>query len=63
MSAHVKRLNEWAERTSTGDRDELVPGVPDLAWRQASVTARECIGASKCGFGHKCFAERAKLFF
>jgi ATP-dependent DNA helicase DinG len=60
MSAHVKRLNEWAERTSTGDRDELVPGVPDLAWRQASVTARECIGASKCGFGQKCFAERAK---
>lgn len=60
MGAHVKRLNEWAERTSTGDRDELVPGVPDLAWRQASVTARECIGASKCGFGQKCFAERAK---
>jgi ATP-dependent DNA helicase DinG len=60
IGAHVKRLNEWAETTSTGDRDELVPGVPDQVWRQASVTARECIGASKCGFGQKCFAERAK---
>jgi ATP-dependent DNA helicase DinG len=60
MGAHYKRLNEWAERTSTGDRDELVPGVPDQVWRQASVTARECIGAGKCGFGQKCFAERAK---
>jgi ATP-dependent DNA helicase DinG len=60
IGAHVKRLNDWAAATSTGDRDELVPGVPDQAWRQASVTARECIGASKCGFGQKCFAERAK---
>jgi ATP-dependent DNA helicase DinG len=58
--AHIRRLHEWAEATSTGDRDELVPGVTDQAWRQASVTARECIGASKCGFGQKCFAERAK---
>jgi ATP-dependent DNA helicase DinG len=60
IGAHIRRLNEWAGTTSTGDRDELVPGVPDQAWRQASVTARECIGAGKCGFGHKCFAERAK---
>jgi len=60
LGAHIKRLHEWAEQTTTGDRDELVPGVPDLAWRQASVTARECIGASKCGFGSKCFAEKAR---
>jgi ATP-dependent DNA helicase DinG len=60
LGAHVKRLHEWAETTSTGDRDELVPGVPDMAWRQVSVTARECIGAGKCGFGSKCFSERAR---
>ena len=60
LGAHIKRLHEWAEQTTTGDRDELVPGVPDLAWRQASVTARECIGAGKCGFGSKCFAEKAR---
>jgi ATP-dependent DNA helicase DinG len=60
LGAHVKRLHEWAEQTTTGDRDELVPGVPDTAWRQASVTARECIGSGKCGFGSKCFSEKAR---
>ncbi|HTU76848.1 MAG TPA: ATP-dependent DNA helicase [Trebonia sp.] len=60
LGAHIKRLHEWAEQTKTGDRDELVPGVPDLAWRQASVAARECIGPGKCGFGAKCFSEKAR---
>jgi ATP-dependent DNA helicase DinG len=60
LGAHVKRLHEWADRTTTGDRDELVPGVPDMAWRQASVAARECIGSGKCGFGATCFSEKAR---
>jgi len=34
--------------------------VPDQAWRQASVTARECIGAQQVRFGRSAFAERAK---
>jgi len=61
LGAHVKRLHEWAEQTTTGDRDELVPGVSDMAWRQASVTARECIGVGRCGFGGgQCFSEKAR---
>jgi ATP-dependent DNA helicase DinG len=56
----VQRLREWAETTQTGDRDELVPGVDERAWRQVAVTARECIGAQRCGFGNRCFAERAR---
>ena len=48
LGRQVTRLHEWAEKTKTGDRDELVPGVPDRAWRQVSVTARECLGASRC---------------
>jgi ATP-dependent DNA helicase DinG len=56
----VQRLHEWADTTSTGDRDELVPGVPEQAWRQVAVTARECIGAQRCPFGTRCFAERAR---
>jgi ATP-dependent DNA helicase DinG len=60
LGRHVKRLHEWAGETETGDRDELVPGVPDLAWRQVSVSARECIGAGKCPFGSRCFAEAAR---
>src|SRR2546423_5450973 len=32
LGRHVKRLHEWAADSETGDRDELVPGVPDRAW-------------------------------
>ena len=60
LGAHVKRLHQWAASTSTGDRDELVPGVPDQAWRQVAVTARECLGAGRCPFGVQCFSERAR---
>jgi ATP-dependent DNA helicase DinG len=56
----VQRIHEWAETTDTGDRDELVPGVNEHAWRQVSVTARECLGAARCPFGTECFAERAR---
>jgi ATP-dependent DNA helicase DinG len=60
MGRAVKRIHEWADNTQTGDRDELVPGVPDSTWRQVSVTARECLGAAKCPVGEDCFAERAR---
>ena len=60
LGRQVKRLHEWAEETKTGDRDELVPGVPDAAWRQVSVSGQECIGAQRCPFGSRCFAERAR---
>ncbi len=56
----VQRVHEWAETTETGDRDELVPGVSDRAWRQVSVSARECLGAQRCPHGAECFAERAR---
>jgi ATP-dependent DNA helicase DinG len=60
LGAHVKRLHQWAAATDTGDRDELVPGVPDQAWRQVAVTARECLGVHRCQFGIQCFSERAR---
>ena len=60
LGRQVKRLHEWAEETATGDRDELVPGVPEAAWRQVSVSAQECIGAARCPFGSRCFAEKAR---
>ncbi|WP_226363451.1 ATP-dependent DNA helicase [Pseudonocardia abyssalis] len=60
MGRAVKRLHEWADTTKKGDRDELVPGVTEAVWRQVSVTARECVGASKCPVGDDCFAELAK---
>jgi ATP-dependent DNA helicase DinG len=60
MGRAVKRLHEWADTSETGDRDELVPGVPDATWRQVSVTARECLGAARCPVGDDCFAEKAR---
>ena len=60
LGRQVKRLHEWAGQTATGDRDDLVPGVPEAAWRQVSVSAQECIGAQRCPFGSRCFAERAR---
>ncbi|WP_425453811.1 ATP-dependent DNA helicase [Corynebacterium pseudopelargi] len=60
VGRHVARLHEWANETDTGDRDDLDPGVPDLAWRAVSVSARECVGASRCPHGDTCFAEAAR---
>ncbi len=60
VGQQVRRLAEWATSTGSGDRDELVPGVEDRAWRQVSVSARECLGAQRCPFGSSCFAERAR---
>lgn len=59
LGAQVVRLREWADSTETGDRDDLVPGVGDRAWRQVSVTSLECLG-QKCPLLEECFPERAK---
>ncbi|RZL70862.1 MAG: ATP-dependent DNA helicase, partial [Rhodococcus sp. (in: high G+C Gram-positive bacteria)] len=60
MGREVVRLTKWSSETETGDRDDVVPGVSDQAWRQVSVTARECLGKSRCPVGEDCFAERAR---
>jgi ATP-dependent DNA helicase DinG len=60
LGRDVKRLIEWSSETETGDRDDVVPGVPDRSWGQVSVSARECIGATRCPFGTDCFAEKAR---
>ena len=63
LGRDVVRSRRWAEEQAnegTGERDLLQPGVSDRAWAQVSVTARECLGASKCAYGAECFAERAK---
>jgi ATP-dependent DNA helicase DinG len=60
LGKQIQRLRDWADETSTGDRDELDPGVDDSAWRQVSMPARECVGASRCPFGAECFAEASR---
>jgi ATP-dependent DNA helicase DinG len=61
VGQQVERVHAWAAETATGDRDELVPGVDDRAWRQVSVSARECLGAQRCPFGRDCYAEKARV--
>ncbi|MFC7550840.1 ATP-dependent DNA helicase [Plantactinospora sp. GCM10030261] len=60
MGKQMQRLRDWAEETTTGDRDELDPGVDDQTWRLASMPARECVGAARCPFGDECFAEASR---
>jgi ATP-dependent DNA helicase DinG len=60
LGQEVLRLRKWAEQSETGDRDELMPGVTDRAWRQVSVTSMECLGAQKCPLAEECFSERAR---
>ena len=59
LGKEVVRLREWAGETESGDRDELVPGVSERAWRQVSVSAHECLG-SKCPMVAECFVERSR---
>ncbi|MBV6726031.1 ATP-dependent DNA helicase [Nocardioides daeguensis] len=63
MGRKVLELRAWAEKAAeerqTGERDDA-PRHTDKEWRQVSVSARECVGATKCPFGEECFAERAK---
>jgi ATP-dependent DNA helicase DinG len=59
LGAEILRLRDWADETATGDRDELVPGVSERAWRQVSVSAHECLG-TKCPMAQECFTETAR---
>ncbi|TLP75612.1 ATP-dependent DNA helicase [Nesterenkonia sphaerica] len=59
LGKEVVMLRDWAETTSTGDRDDLATGVTDRAWRQVSVNAVDCLGR-KCSMFEECFSELAR---
>ena len=59
IGTQVVQLRDWATTAVTGDRDEVPFPVNDRAWRQVSVSARECLG-SKCPDRIDCFAEKAR---
>ncbi|WP_285686162.1 ATP-dependent DNA helicase [Actinoplanes sp. NBRC 103695] len=61
LGKQIQRLQAWSEKTKTGDRDELDPGVDDTAWRQVSMPARDCVGAARCPYGQECFAEASRV--
>ncbi len=59
LASTVLRLRDWAATTDTGDRDDVPFPVGDLAWRQVSVSARDCLGG-RCPDRGDCFSERAR---
>ncbi|MFB9358588.1 ATP-dependent DNA helicase [Actinoplanes nipponensis] len=61
LGKQILRMQAWAEKTQTGDRDELDPGVDETAWRQVSMPARDCVGAARCPYGAECFAEASRV--
>jgi ATP-dependent DNA helicase DinG len=60
LGREVRQLHTWVRKTETGDRDDLDFAASDRAWAQVSVSARECLGASRCRYGQDCFAEQAR---
>ncbi|QWW20703.1 ATP-dependent DNA helicase [Schaalia sp. 19OD2882] len=59
LAEEVLRLREWAATTATGDRDDLVPGTSERAWRQVSVQKRECLSKACPAFA-ECFPQAAR---
>lgn len=60
LGEQVRRLLDWAQITTTGDRAELEFEPHFRAWAAVSTTARECPGAFRCPSGRDCFAEDAR---
>ncbi|MGC5048291.1 ATP-dependent DNA helicase [Micrococcus porci] len=60
LGKEVMYLRAWADVTETGDRDDLEVPVTDRAWRQVSVNAVDCLGATRCPLAEECFSERAR---
>jgi len=60
VANQMRRILQWANETTTGDRDELPFEIDQRAWRGLSVTPQECLGRVQCPQGQNCFAELAK---
>jgi len=58
--SHLDAIIEWAESTTSGDREELHPSPTPDVWAAVSVGADECPGAARCPSGDSCFSERAR---
>jgi ATP-dependent DNA helicase DinG len=56
----IEQILKWANKTKTGDFEEL-PRIPSERARIAvSVSSDECPGRNRCPVGNDCFAEKAR---
>jgi ATP-dependent DNA helicase DinG len=60
LGLEIRRLVQWAETATTGDRADLPTEPTPTAWSTLSVSAMECPGAANCPSGDTCFAEHAR---
>jgi ATP-dependent DNA helicase DinG len=60
VASQMRKILQWSNETTTGDRDELPFEIDQRAWRGLSVTPQECLGRVQCPQGQNCFAELAK---
>jgi ATP-dependent DNA helicase DinG len=60
VQRQVRRIQEWAQRSASGDRAELEFEPSPAVWTTVSVGVRECPGANRCPSGGECFAEKAR---
>jgi len=56
----LKNVVEWANKTGTGDKEDLDVPVPGNVWQMVSTGASECPGAARCPSGDACFSEVAR---
>lgn len=56
----LEAIQDWAEETSTGDREELDPAPATEVWQAVSIGADECPGAARCPSGDGCYSEAAR---
>lgn len=61
LAEQVVAVREWAEQSSTGDRDDYPDDIDPRVWRSLSVGRRECVGESRCSFGEECFTVKRRL--
>lgn len=55
LAGQAAALRQWAESTTTGDRDDYPDEIDPRVWRAFSVGRRECVGESRCSYGEECF--------
>jgi ATP-dependent DNA helicase DinG len=60
VRGEIRKLDEWATSSPTGDRAELDWEPLERSWSSVSVTSHECPGVNACPSGDRCFAEAAR---
>src|SRR5690242_7191100 len=60
FSSELCALEEFAETSSTGDRNDLPETIGDATWSAVTCASAECPGRAQCDDGGDCFAERAR---